>query len=123
MGFNWYLNALKHYFDFKGRARRREYWFFMLYNVIFLLIALSLDNVLGWANPVYHFGPLYNIYGLLLLIPNLSIIVRRLHDTDRRGFWILLVFIPVIGSIWILVLMLLNSKPGENKYGPNPKGI
>ncbi len=118
---NWYLYVLSHYADFTGRARRKEYWMFFLFNIIFAAIAVILDNILGIAK--LGIGPIYILYILAMLIPSLSVGVRRLHDVGKSGWMLLIAFIPIIGSIWLLVLMLLDSKMGENQYGPNPKEL
>ncbi|MCU0461747.1 MAG: DUF805 domain-containing protein [Bacteroidales bacterium] len=119
----WYLKVLKQYADFNGRARRTEYWMFVLFNIIFLTIAIVLDNVIGTTFGDLPYGFLYLIYALAVLIPGLAVVVRRLHDTGRSGWWILISLVPLIGAIWLLVLMLLDSEPEENEYGPNPKAV
>jgi uncharacterized membrane protein YhaH (DUF805 family) len=106
----WYLDVLKNYAEFDGRAGREEYWYFTLINVI-ISISLIVTNTWAWI-----------IYSLLVIIPTLSVTVRRLHDTDRNGWWILLALIPVLGIV-ILYLMALDSKPGQNQYGFNPKDV
>ena len=114
---NWYLAALKNYAGFSGRARRREFWSFVLFNVIFSIAALILDYVIG---TVVLF---YIIYALAVLIPGLAVTVRRLHDVGKSGWMIFIDLIPLIGPIWLLVLLFTDSIPGENQYGPNPKEI
>ncbi len=118
---NWYLKVLKQYDDFSGRARRKEYWMFVLFNMIFAIVAMILDNVLGIAMEGIGYGPLYGLYVLAMLIPGLAVAVRRLHDVGKSGWMILIVLIPLIGAIWLLVLMVTDSNPGENQYGQNPK--
>jgi uncharacterized membrane protein YhaH (DUF805 family) len=120
---NWYLKVLKQYADFNGRARRKEYWMFVLFNLIFALIAMILDNILGIAMDDIGYGPLYGIYALAVFIPGLAVAVRRLHDIGKSGWMILIALIPLIGAIWLLVLMVTDSNPGENQYGQNPKGV
>jgi uncharacterized membrane protein YhaH (DUF805 family) len=120
---NWYLKVLKQYADFGGRARRTEYWMFVLFNVIFSIVALTLDNVLGISFTAGSGGPIYIIYGLALFIPGLAVSVRRLHDTGRSGWMMLIVFIPLIGFIWLIVLMASDGIFGNNQYGQNPKEI
>ena len=120
---NWYLKVIRQYADFSGRARRKEYWMFVLFNVIFAILALSLDVVLGTAMEASFFGVFYGLYCLFVLLPALAVGVRRLHDTGRSGWWILISFIPVIGGIWYFVLMVLDGDPGENQYGENPKQV
>ncbi len=118
---NWYLKVLKQYADFSGRARRKEYWMFVLFNMIFAIVAMILDNVLGIAMEGIGYGPLYGLYALAMLIPGLAVAVRRLHDVGKSGWMILIALIPLIGSIWLLVLMVTDSNAGENQYGQNPK--
>lgn len=120
---NWYLQALKQYAVFKGRARRKEYWFFALFNLIVSVVLTVVDYMTGSLDPELGVGLLSGIYSLAILIPSLAVTVRRLHDTDRTGWWVLIAFIPFIGAIVLLVFMLLDSKPGDNRYGPNPKGV
>ena len=118
----WYLKVLEQYSDFSGRARRKEYWMFFLFNMIFAFIAAILDNMLGTAG-VSGYGVLYVIYSFAVFIPGLAVTVRRLHDVGKSGWMIFVVLIPLIGPIWLLVLSLTDSSPGENEYGANPKEI
>jgi len=118
---NWYLKCLKQYTDFSGRARRKEYWMFTLFNLIFIIVAMILDNVLGLTAGELPYGVFYFLYALAVLIPGLAVAVRRLHDVGKSGWMILIALIPLIGAIWLLVLMLTDSNSGENQYGVNPK--
>lgn len=122
----WYLRCWKLAFFLNGRARRKEYWTFVLVNFIvylflrILLVAMTYDTS--------EFGPfiifiIACIYALAITPSGISVAVRRLHDTGRSGWWSLLAFIPLIGSIWLTVLLCLDSEPGENQWGENPKGI
>jgi uncharacterized membrane protein YhaH (DUF805 family) len=120
---NWYLKVLKQYADFNGRARRKEYWMFVLFNVIFLAVAVLLDNILGTAIKGVGYGLFYILYALAIIIPSLAVAVRRLHDVGKSGWMILIGLIPLIGAIWLLVLYVTDSVPGENEYGPNPKEV
>ena len=120
---NWYREALRKYATFDGRARRKEYWFFTLFNFLGLLVLTIVDMAVGTFNEQAEIGLLGGIYLLAVLIPSIAVTVRRLHDTDRSGWWILLNFIPVIGSIVIVVFAVLDSQPGGNRFGPNPKGV
>jgi uncharacterized membrane protein YhaH (DUF805 family) len=120
---NWYLKVLKQYADFSGRARRKEYWMFALFNVIFIITAMILDNVLGLTIGELPYGVFYFLYSLAVLIPGLAVYVRRLHDIGKSGWMILIALIPLIGPIWLLVLTLTDSNHGENQYGPNPKEV
>ena len=135
----WYLQALRNYADFQGRARRKEYWFFQLFYGLgillltapFWIIALTrifteadpdLNGDLALGTPEIVLGIAYLLWLLIHLLPHIAVTVRRLHDTGRSGFWYLLgIFFPVIGTIWLFVLTVLDSEPGGNKYGPNPK--
>ena len=114
---NWYLKVLKQYADFNGRARRKEYWMFVLFNMIFAIVAATLDYVIGSS------GILFGLYVLALLIPGLAAGVRRLHDVGKSGWMMFITLIPLIGGIWLLVLMATDSNPGENQYGANPKEV
>jgi len=120
---NWYLKALKQYADFNGRARRKEYWMFVLFNMIFAIAAAILDNVLGTASPELGYGIIYGIYSLAVLIPGIAVGVRRLHDIGKSGWMMFVALIPLVGFIWLIVLMATDSNPGDNQYGPNPKGV
>ena len=110
---NWYINVLKNYAVFSGRARRQEYWMFFLFNFIFALAA----SLIG----MFTFGVVYILYGIAVFVPSLAVAVRRLHDIGKSGWYWFIVLIPVAGPIWFLVLMCTDSQPGENQYGPNPK--
>lgn len=119
---NWYLEALRKYATFEGRARRKEYWFFILFNVLAVVVLGIIDVVLGTSSKEAGLGLLSGIYLLAVLLPALAVTVRRLHDTDRSGWWILIEFIPLIGGLVLLIFTLLDSTPGSNRFGPSPKG-
>lgn len=119
----WYLSVLKNYANFNGRARRKEYWMFVLFNLIFAVCAMIIDNALGIADKDMRYGPIYGLYALATLLPSLGVAVRRLHDVGKSGWFLLLALIPIIGSIWLLVLLVTDSRPGSNEYGPNPKEL
>jgi len=117
----WYLKAFRNYFKFKGRARRKEYWMFMLFNVVLASVAAVLDSaLLGTVSKNLGFGLLSSLYALVALMPELAVTVRRLHDVGKSGWWLFITLVPFIGSIWLLVLLASDGQPGENKYGPNP---
>lgn len=122
---NWYLKALRQYSDFSGRARRKEYWMFILFNLLVALVAMALDNVLGtsfeFSEINLGYGYIYLAYALFTVIPSLSVAVRRLHDVGKSGWFYLISLIPLIGSIWLLVLFCTDGDSGDNKWGPNPK--
>jgi uncharacterized membrane protein YhaH (DUF805 family) len=118
---NWYLKVLKQYADFSGRARRKEYWMFVLFNIIFTVIAVILDNVFGLTvSPEIPYGVFYFLYTIAVLIPGLAVLVRRLHDIGKGGGWIFISCVPLIGGIWLLILLITDSE-GENRFGVNPK--
>ncbi|MBB6095335.1 uncharacterized membrane protein YhaH (DUF805 family) [Povalibacter uvarum] len=119
---NWYLDVLKKYAVFSGRARRKEYWFFFLFNFIASIVLAIVDSMLGTVNMTYGIGLLGCIYTLLVLIPGIAVGVRRLHDTDRSGWWLLIGLVPLIGVIVLIVFFVMDSTPGDNRFGPNPKG-
>ena len=119
----WYLKVLKQYADFNGRARRKEYWMFFLFNLIFTAIASLIDIAAGTANVESGSGLFQGIYSLVVLIPSLAVGVRRLHDVGKSGWMLLLAFIPFIGAIWLLVLFATNGKEAANKWGENPKNV
>jgi uncharacterized membrane protein YhaH (DUF805 family) len=131
---NWYVKVLKQYVDFSGRARRREYWMFVLVNVVIVIVLSLLDTLLGTGGfrtmsgggsfyAANSLGLLSGLYSLAVLLPTIAVTVRRLHDTDRTGWWILLGFIPIIGGIVLLVFYVLEGTRGPNRYGPDPKSI
>ncbi|QMU73208.1 DUF805 domain-containing protein [Streptacidiphilus sp. P02-A3a] len=113
---NWYLTVLKNYAGFRGRARRREHWTFLLVHVVILLAVFGI----GVAVAVPF---LSSLYALVVLLPLLALCSRRLHDTGRSAGWIFIGLLPVIGQIVLLVFYAQDSQPGVNQYGPNPKGL
>lgn len=117
---NWYLEVLKKYAVFTGRARRKEYWFFALFNFLAALVLGFIEMSAGLTYG-HGYGPLSMIYLLAVLIPSLAVSVRRLHDIGRSGWWLLIGLVPLIGAIVLLVFAFLDSQPGDNEYGPNPK--
>ena len=124
----YYLDILTNkYADFKGRARGKEYWMWTLYFTLILLFAMVLDNVLGLNFELLGqdlgYGWLYVTIGITHLIPGLGIVVRRLHDVGKSGWFYLIILIPLIGFIWILVLFCTDGVKEDNKWGSNPKLI
>ena len=101
---SWYLAVLKKYATFSGRARRKEYWMFVLFNIIFSIVATILDGVIGTRDPDTGYGIINGLYSLAVLLPSLAVVVRRLHDIGKSGWWLLIALIPIIGTIWLLVL-------------------
>jgi uncharacterized membrane protein YhaH (DUF805 family) len=119
---NWYLEVLKKYAVFHGRARRKEYWYFALFHLIISMALAVIDGITGSFSAEAGMGLLGGLYILAVLLPGIAVSVRRLHDTDRNGWWLLIALIPLIGAIVFLVFMVQDGKPGENHYGSNPKG-
>ena len=117
---NYYLDVLKKYAEFTGRARRKEYWMFVLFNFIVSIVLGRIDAMLGTVNSL-GVGYIGGLYSLVVLIPSIAVGVRRLHDIGKSGWMLLVVFIPIVGFIWLIVLLATDSTPGENQYGPNPK--
>jgi uncharacterized membrane protein YhaH (DUF805 family) len=117
---SWYVKVLKKYAVFSGRARRKEYWMFFLFNFIFAVVLGIIDEITGITSNT-GLSVLSTIYGLAVLVPGLAVAVRRLHDTNRSGWWLFIALIPLAGVIVLLVFMAQDSQPGENQYGPNPK--
>lgn len=113
---HWYLEVVKKYVAFSGRARRMEFWMFSLVNFIIVLALSFTEGFTGIGG-----GLLSSLYSLAMILPTLGVTVRRLHDTGRSGLWILIGLIPVLGFIVLLVFMCQGSKPGPNQWGPNPK--
>ena len=120
---HYYINVLKKYAVISGRARRKEYWMFTLFNFIVSIAVGILDGMFGLRIGDSTAGVLQSLYGLAVFIPGFAVSVRRLHDTGRSGWWMLLLFIPIIGWIIYIVFLCQDSTPGENTYGSNPKGI
>lgn len=124
---NYYLKVLKQYADFNGRARRKEYWIYNIINSIIGGLLFFLDYLLGTTIDFLDLGEgnslgiLYLVYALFVFIPGVAVAVRRLHDVGKSGWMLLIALIPLIGAIWLLVLYLTDSNPGENIYGPSPK--
>jgi len=117
---NWYFEVLKKYAVFSGRARRKEYWYFVLFNFLIGILLGIIDGAIGGFDPE-KVGILGLIYTLAILIPSLAVTFRRLHDTGRSGWWWLIGLIPLIGWIVLFVFMVLDSDPETNEYGPSPK--
>lgn len=120
---NWYLEVLKKYATFSGRARRKEYWMFTLFQFIAMFILLTLEAAIELP------GVLSSVYWLATILPSLAVSVRRLHDTGRSGWWLLISIIPIVGAIVLIIFMCTDSQTGNaldnttgrNQYGENPK--
>ena len=116
----WFLKVVGNYAGFSGRARRREYWMFVLFYIIFAIAIAVVERAVGLGSATGG-GVLSLVYSLGLLIPSLAVTFRRLHDTGRSGWWILLNFLPILGWLVFLFFMAQDGTPGENRYGPSPK--
>ena len=126
----YYLDVIKKYVKFDGRARRKEYWMFVLFNVIFSFVASIIDSVAGLtytsSTNSYGYasiGIISSLYSLAVLLPSLGVGVRRLHDIGKSGWWLLICLVPLAGPIWLLVLLATNGVVGENQYGSDPKAV
>ena len=118
---SWFVEALKKYAVFSGRSRRMEYWYFILFAAIISIVLNIIDGLIGAYDRTAGVGLLSSIFSLAILIPSIAVTVRRLHDTDRSGWWVLISLVPLIGWIVLLVFTVQESTPGSNMYGPNPK--
>ncbi|QDT67034.1 DUF805 domain-containing protein [Calycomorphotria hydatis] len=116
---NYYLDVWKKYAKFDGRARGKEYWYFVLFNILISFVLGLIDGAIMEATdaPV---GVLGLLYMLAALIPGIAVTIRRLHDTGRSGFWILISFIPLVGPLILLIFLAGSTQPGPNEYGPDP---
>ncbi|MET7284573.1 DUF805 domain-containing protein [Streptomyces sp. NPDC005573] len=111
---HWYVDVLKKYAVFDGRARRQEFWMFTLFSLIISIVLAIVDNAM---NSVV----LGLVYSLAVLLPSLGVTVRRLHDTGKSGWFVLLCLIPLVGGIILIVFLATEGKPEQNQYGANPK--
>ena len=111
-------HAFSNYVNFNGRARRSEYWYFCLFNIIILTV-LGIFSGIGPLSG--FFATITSIYSLAVFLPGLSVLVRRLHDIGKSWVWMLIGFVPLVGEILLLVWMCTDSNPGTNAYGPCPK--
>jgi len=124
---NWYFKVMKEgYSDFNGRARRKEYWMFVLFYYIVIILATVLDGVLGLGFDMGYgvkspYGWITVLVGLAHIIPSLAVAIRRMHDVGKSGWFLFISLIPLIGGIWLLVLACTDGETNENKYGSNPK--
>lgn len=120
---HWYIDVLKKYTVFSGRARRKEFWMFFLFSAIISIFLAVIDEFMGWQFEMdgESLGFLSTLYYVAVIVPYLALIFRRLHDTERSGWWILIAFIPIVGVLVLLVFMILRGTAGENRFGPDPK--
>jgi uncharacterized membrane protein YhaH (DUF805 family) len=117
----------KKYAQFSGRARRREFWLFYLANILIEVVVLAFFGIIsliaGSPAPFIIGYVLVGLYGLALIIPGLAVTVRRLHDQGKGGGWIFISLVPIIGSIWLLVLLATAGNEGDNRFGADPKKV
>jgi len=115
---NYYLSVLKKYAVFTGRASRAEYWYFTLFNSIIAIVLWVFGSLIGDKMSI-----IVITYSLLVYLPGIAVSIRRLHDIGKSGWMLFISAIPLIGSIWLIILMATNGDSGDNKYGPDPKQI
>jgi uncharacterized membrane protein YhaH (DUF805 family) len=113
----WYLAVLKKYAVFQGRARRKEYWMFTLISLLVAIAFVIVDSVLFGGPSLF-----YGLYGLAVLLPGLAVTVRRIHDTGRSGWWLLIAFVPIVGLV-LLYFLVQDSQEGSNEHGAYPKPL
>jgi len=115
-----FVDVFKKAIDFSGRSRRKEYWLFVLFTTGISIVLSIVDAITGLAL-AEDFGVLGGLFSLIIIIPSISVTVRRLHDIGRSGWWLLLTFVPIIGWITLFIFNLLDRQSGTNAYGPSPK--
>ncbi len=120
---DWMLMPLRRYADFSGRSRRKEYWMFVLGVLIVTIVLSIVEGILGLSGMVAGaYGPVTALFFLGIIVPSIAVQVRRMHDQDKSGWWVLIALIPLIGSIVLLVFMCLEGTRGDNRFGADPKG-
>lgn len=120
----WFVEALtRNYATFDGRARRKEYWHFVLWYCIAIIALAIVDGITGTLDENVGLGLLSALFAIATFIPAIAVAVRRLHDTNRRGWWVLIGLVPIVGHIVLIVFAVQDSQPGANRFGPNPKGV
>jgi uncharacterized membrane protein YhaH (DUF805 family) len=120
---SWYLHALLKYRVFTGRARRKEYWYFVLFNTLILLLLDALDSALGLRlidTESFNIGVLGGLFLLATLVPAFAVAARRLHDTDRSVLWLPVFFVPLVGPLILLYFFVQRGTAGPNRFGPDP---
>jgi len=119
----WMLMPLRRYAEFSGRSRRKEYWMFVLFIFIVAIVLSIVEGIVGLSGSIGGaYGPLTLLFLLAIIIPSLAVGIRRLHDTNRSGWWILISLVPIIGSLILIYFYVLPGTIGANEYGPDPKG-
>ena len=117
----WYIHCIKNYTNFSGRARRKEYWMFLLFNILIIISLSFISGIISEISGNETSLVIVGIYILFIIVPHLAVVVRRLHDINKSGGYWFVRFIPLIGPIWLLILLVEDSWDGTNKYGRNPK--
>ena len=115
------ITVLSKYATFSGRARRSEYWYFVLFNMLIAGVFAVLESAVGGGFLGRVVTTLSSLASLALLVPGLAVVWRRLHDVGKSGAWYCIILVPVVGVILLLIWLCRDSQPGENSYGPNPK--
>ena len=119
---DWMMMPLKRYTDFAGRSRRKEYWMFLLGVIIAAIILGIIEGILGLSGMVGGvYGPLTTLFLLAIIVPSIAVQVRRFHDQDKSGWFVLISLIPFIGGLIVFVFMCLEGTKGPNRFGPDPK--
>jgi len=118
---HWYFKVFREYFNFSGRARRKEYWMFALFNMLAALLFLFLDYIVIGTMGFGDISPFYLLYLVISLIPGIAVSVRRLHDIGKSGWWTLIGLIPLIGTIILIVFFCTEGNVGINEFGSDPK--
>ncbi|MHB8087994.1 MAG: DUF805 domain-containing protein [Anaerolineaceae bacterium] len=117
----YYVAALKKYAVFSGRASKKEFWMFVLFNILVSLVLGIFDYILGTTYGPREIGILSSIYSLVVFLPSLGVAIRRLHDIGNIGWWVFISLVPIIGIIWYVIIMSKNGDPAENAFGPVPE--
>jgi len=117
---NEFITVYRRWNDFGGRSRRREYWMFYLFNLLiscafYVILKLDVQPI------VLLLAPLAILYALVTLVPGIAVAIRRLHDTGRSGWWMLIALFPILGGLTLLLFMVMEGEPGENRWGASPK--
>ena len=118
---NWYLKCLKQYADFSGRARRKEYWMYVLFYMIIAIVVHVIDVMLGWVTLEFEMGVLGGLYSLCMFIPGLAVSVRRLHDIGKSGWNFSFILIPLAGAVVLLIWFCKEGERRGNAWGLDPK--
>ena len=118
----WMLLPLRRYADFSGRSRRKEYWMFVLGIFIAVIVLSIIEKILGLSGMIADaYGPLTALFFLAIIVPGIAVQVRRFHDQDKSGWFVLIGLIPFLGGLIVLVFMCLEGTRGANRFGPDPK--